>query len=84
MTISEILYDKLRDIKRQTQRTLSYFIPTICVAACSRLRRLVTVTTACARLMKASPVAESLLRATGFPLSPLSQMLCTMPPVVVC
>ena len=63
-----------------TQNTLgpaSYFVPTILVCGCSRLRRLTTVTTACARLMKARPVAVSLLRAAGVPASPLSQMLCT-------
>lgn len=56
-----------------TPRT--YFVPTILVCGCSLLRRLTTVTTACARLMKARPVAVSLLKAAGVPASPLSQML---------
>ena len=51
------------------------YCPTIFVLGCSLLRRLTTVTTAWARLMKARPVAESLLRAAGVPWSPLSQML---------
>ena len=53
---------------------LIYFIPTILVLGCSLLRRFTTVTTACARLMKARPVAVSLLRAAGVPASPLSHI----------
>ena len=50
---------------------------TILVGACSLLRRFTTVTTACARLRKASPVIDELSSAAGVPLSPFSQMLCT-------
>ena len=54
-----------------------FLTPTISVLGSSLLRRFTTVTTACARLMNAMPVALSLLRAAGVPWSPLSQMPCT-------
>ena len=66
---------QLQDMPRRYWKYMTE--TTILVWGCSLLRRLTTVTTACARLMKARPVAVSLERAAGVPASPLSQMLCT-------
>ena len=55
-----------------------FFTLTIFVGACCLLRRFTTVTTDCARLRKACPVTVSTCVAAGVPLSPSSQMLCTI------
>ena len=55
-----------------------FFISTMCVGACSALRFSVCFTTFSANSMNARPLMLFLIQSSGVPLSPFSQILCTM------
>jgi ATP-binding protein involved in chromosome partitioning len=55
-----------------------FFISTMCVGACSALRFSVCFTTFSANSINARPVMLSSFKAAGVPLSPFSQILCTI------
>ena len=55
-----------------------FFISTMCVGACSSLRFSVCFTTFSANSINARPVMLSSFKAAGVPLSPFSQILCTI------